>query len=156
MIRQASQQTFTSYSARDEGLRGAFGFSETDVPYEGATQTWDLEALRAAHRTLKDVAPEQADLFDLVTVLVYSPSAAGKPGSGTLYSGVGAMYVNPAPSWSVGDICEAYVHEFTHILSLDEARHWGSFAAIAISAPLAAIGRGALGRNRGTPLGAGA
>jgi hypothetical protein len=120
----------SSYSTGDEKLRPPFGYG-LEEPAWGKGETWDLELLKEAHALLVDISSSLGDLFDLVTLWVYSPSAPVRPGSGTLYCGNGLMYVNPAADWEVGDVCETYLHELTHILlSLDEYRfgHYGSYA----------------------------
>jgi hypothetical protein len=124
----------TSFSGGDADLRHAFGYDPADPAWDGPDPTWDLSALRTAHEAIGVVDLTLRQLFDSVVLRVYSPSSPTRPGSGTLYRGNGLIYVNPLPAWTTGDICEAYVHELTHILlTLDEHRfgHYASYVEMA-------------------------
>lgn len=121
----------SSYSEGDEGFRPAFAYSASDPTWPAADGAWDVELLRQAHALLGEADENLLQVFELVTLWVYSPSSPARPGSGTLYLGNGLMYVNPEKEWTRGDVGEAYLHELTHILlSLDEYRfsHYSSYA----------------------------
>ena len=137
----------SGYSEGDESLRVAFGYELSEPGWSALEGNWDVCLLRDAQSLMGRVDKILLQVFELVTLWVYSPSSPVRPGSGTLYQGNGMMYVNPAREWTLGDVCEAYLHELTHVLlSLDEHRygHYGSYEQMAEEkyfAPTAILGR---------------
>ncbi len=119
---------FSSYSTGDSGLLEVFQFDEPPTSAESEGQAlppaWDLGLIREAYGELRSLCPELMTLFDLVVNVVYSPSDRSRPGSGTMPRGIGAMYVNPLPTWTPGDVMETLIHELTHtLLFIDEYRY---------------------------------
>lgn len=108
-----------------------------------------LELLRGALDELRLRERPLAELFDLVINKLFTATSPRLPGSGTLILGIGTMYVNPEEAWTVEDVAECLVHEFTHCaLWLDEFRHGHHPSRAALLRPEHQIPTAILGERR--------
>jgi hypothetical protein len=115
---------------------------------DGHTQE-KSDLIHRARKQIANLCPQHAALFDtIITDIFILPSSVAKGGSTS--QAIGVMWANPHIDYSINDVMEMLLHEFTHhTLFIDELRYshydysaitnkstWARSAILNISRPL--------------------